>query len=264
MSRRNDYILSMQEDLRRQAWIPLPTNPDYLVSDEGEVYSLKTKRVLKKSVRSGRASIVICTAGHRKSRYVASLVLETYQGIRPSGFVIHYADGDRSNCRLSNLCYKCRSEVGRHSTQAAVRTYEGMRCRLHSIWSNMKSRCGNSNVEYYKYYGGRGIQVCDEWITSFANFFAWAVSNGYQDCLTLDRIDNAAGYSPDNCRFVDMDVQNRNRSSNRYIEAFGMIQCVSDWASDPRCCVSLPCLSRRLRSGWSAECAITTPSRRAA
>jgi hypothetical protein len=74
----------------------------------------------------------------------------------------------------------------------------------------MKNRCQNPNVHNYESYGGRGITVCDEW-QRFEPFYEWAMSNGYRDHLTLDRKDNFAGYSPDNCRWATMKEQQNNK-----------------------------------------------------
>lgn len=83
--------------------------------------------------------------------------------------------------------------------------------RLHRIWKNMKTRCYNKNSPNYKYWGSRGINVCSEWKESFENFREWAIKNGYRDDLTIDRINNDGNYTPNNCRWVDMKVQNNNR-----------------------------------------------------
>ena len=101
--------------------------------------------------------------------------------------------------------------------------------RLYHIWANMKTRCLNPNNEYrYSRYGGRGITVCDEWM-EFEPFLSWALSSGYSDSLTIDRIDNSKGYYPDNCRWVTMAEQNRNRSSTHYVKINGVSKCVEDW-----------------------------------
>ena len=96
----------------------------------------------------------------------------------------------------------------------------------------MKDRCLNPNYHSYSRYGGRGITICDEWINDSNAFERWAVSNGYSDELSVDRIDNDKGYSPDNCRWVDKITQQNNTSSNLYLEYAGRKLTASEWARE--------------------------------
>ena len=82
--------------------------------------------------------------------------------------------------------------------------------RLHRIWAEMKTRCLNQNDYHYKWYGARGIGICDEWL-DFIPFSRWALSSGYTDNLTLDRIDNNGNYEPLNCRWISQAEQCKNR-----------------------------------------------------
>ena len=90
----------------------------------------------------------------------------------------------------------------------------GKRNKLYVCWVNMKQRCLNKNHRDFYQYGGRGITVCDEWL-AYKPFAEWALSNGYSDELTLDRVDNNAGYCPQNCRWVTMQQQCTNRRKPR-------------------------------------------------
>ena len=90
--------------------------------------------------------------------------------------------------------------------------------RIYGVWASMKARCFRKTEPAYKYYGARGIIVCDEWKNDFMNFYNWAMSNGYKDNLTIDRIDVNGNYEPNNCRFITMAEQCNNRRSNRFVD----------------------------------------------
>ena len=96
-----------------------------------------------------------------------------------------------------------------------MRTFHGMTgTPLFAVWMNMRNRCNNPKASDYKYYGGKGVRVCDEW-QGFVKFQKWANENGYGESLEIDRKDNNGGYSPENCRFVTHAVNCRNRSRCR-------------------------------------------------
>ena len=100
--------------------------------------------------------------------------------------------------------------------------------RLYVAWSHMRQRCNNPSNKEYRNYGARGISICEEW-DEFINFYNWAMANGYEKTLTIDRIDNDGNYEPNNCRWVTMAVQESNKRTNHYIEFNGekmtMSQC---------------------------------------
>lgn len=102
----------------------------------------------------------------------------------------------------------CRKKERNHNLTLGA---DGKTTRLYGIWCNMKQRCNNPSETAYKYYGGRGIRVCDEWQASYPSFYVWAIANGYKDDLTIDRINNDGDYCPDNCRWATMKQQIDNR-----------------------------------------------------
>lgn len=104
--------------------------------------------------------------------------------------------------------------------------------RIYHIWANMKSRCYNPNNKKYKNYGDRGIIVCDEWLKSFESFYNWAVNNGYQENLTIDRIDVDGNYEPSNCRWANMTAQANNRTNNHLLSCQGENKTLSEWSNE--------------------------------
>lgn len=123
--------------------------------------------------------------------------------------------------------------------------------KLYHIWKGMKARCYNPHNKRYKNYGGRGITVCDDWEKDYVNFKNWALNNGYNDNLTIDRIDNNGDYSPENCRWVDAKIQANNTTRNIYIKYKGKIQSLSLWADTFG--ITYSCMKHRYDRGWSME-----------
>lgn len=100
---------------------------------------------------------------------------------------------------------------------------------LYGVWLGMKARCNNENVDCYKYYGGRGIRICEEW-RDYSSFKNWALDNGYEKGLYIDRIDVNGDYEPSNCRFVTQKTQQRNRRNNSQIKIDDSIYFATDLA----------------------------------
>lgn len=88
--------------------------------------------------------------------------------------------------------------------------------KLYGTWLNIKDRCNNKNNSHFKYYGKKGIKMCDEWTNDFATFMKWALENGYVEGLSIERIDNNKGYNPNNCKWIAKEKQARNRSSTKF------------------------------------------------
>lgn len=177
---------------------------------------------------------------------------------------------DKFERRGKKIYWLCKCECGKETWVCAqnLADYKSCGCsnktshtvhglshtKIHEAWSHMIARCGNEKHPFYKDYGGRGIKVCDEWIGTqgFIRFNEWAMANGYQENLTLDRIDNDKGYSPDNCRWVSWNVQANNKRGNVYYEYNGEKHTMAEWAKIKG--IKKSTLQRRLRDlNWPIE-----------
>ena len=151
--------------------------------------------------------------------------------------------GTRScGCMKNRFISKANSTHGRSLTA------------LYSIWKTMRYRCQNPNNPKYERYGKRGIKVCDEW-QDYPTFLKWSIKNGYEEGLTIDRIDNDGNYEPDNCRWVNNYIQQKNRSNNKWISFSGYNYILSDWSRMTG--LNHKTISHRLNNGWSVEKALT-------
>ena len=144
----------------------------------------------------------------------------------------------------------------------ACRTHGEKRTRLYRAWLSMRQRCRNPNCDVYHHYGGRGIAVCAEWESSFEAFRDWALANGYSDDLSIDRIDNDKGYSPDNCRWATELEQHNNTRANRHLSFRGVLHTVTEWSRITK--IPEGTIRNRIKVlGWTTERALTEPVRTA-
>lgn len=141
--------------------------------------------------------------------------------------------------------------AGAHTTHGLSKT------RIYRIWKGMRKRCRNPNDSNYPKYGGRGIRVCPEWDSDFLSFYFWAMESGYNDSLSIDRIDNNKGYSPDNCQWSNETKQANNRRSNRLATIDGETHSIIEWSKIYK--ISTVTIYKRIRQGMSETEAITTP-----
>lgn len=111
---------------------------------------------------------------------------------------------------------------------------QGKHSRIYSIYHDMKKRCYNHKNKSYRFYGGAGITICDEWMgeTGFEHFYSWSISNGYSDSLSIDRINSKLPYSPENCRWVGWVIQANNKSNNTMVEYNGKTQSLANWCRE--------------------------------
>lgn len=154
----------------------------------------------------------------------------------------------RTDCLTSGLVQSCgclKKEQDRINLTKFHR-HKMSNKRIYHIWQKIKDRCLNPNTPCYDRYGGRGITVCDEWLV-VDNFLNWAMENGYNDNLQIDRIDNNGNYSPDNCRWVSVKENCRNRRSNIVVEYQGENITLIELAEKTG--ISYGCLNARYSRG---------------
>lgn len=177
-------------------------------------------------------------------------------GMRRGGNIMYLCACDCGNEILTTLTHLKSGHtqscgcLQKERTSAASKTHGMSNSRLYRIWANMKSRCLNPNVPCYVNYGARSIGVCEEWKNSFSKFEAWALSFGYDDSLTIDRIDSNLSYSPQNCRWVDDSTQRNNKRNNHLVTYLGTTLTCKQWSEKTG--ISDKTIRDRLnRYGWS-------------
>ena len=165
--------------------------------------------------------------------------------------VVAYHDLVRSDSKCSRSCGCLKRDL----TIKRTRKHGLSKHRLYAIYNNMIKRCESKQHHCYENYGGRGIKVCPEWRKDFLVFYKWAISNGYESNLTLDRIDNDKGYSPQNCRWVTRVFQQNHRRDNNLLTFNGETRTLTEWARIVG--IKNSTIRGRLKSGWSVEDALT-------
>jgi hypothetical protein len=128
------------------------------------------------------------------------------------------------------------------------------------IWRSMKVRCCNPNNEHWSRYGGRGITICNEWLSNFLAFYEWA-KDLWKPGLQIDRIDNDGNYTPNNCRFVTAKENMRNQPRTKMVCIDGETISIFD-AAENYGIVSATLINNRLHKGWSDIDAVTWPHRK--
>lgn len=157
----------------------------------------------------------------------------------------HLRNGSVVSCGCSRAEKASKRAVERNTTHGLRHT------RLYRIYRCMLFRCYNSSHKYYSRYGGRGISICDEWKNDFSLFAEWALKNGYNDTLSIDRIDVNGNYEPNNCRWVTNKVQSENRTDNIIYEVNGKSAALSYWCDFYS--KKYATVYSRLKSGWTIE-----------
>ena len=128
--------------------------------------------------------------------------------------------------------------------------------RLYRIWKGIRARCNNESQTSWAHYGGRGIKTCSEW-DSFDAFERWALQNGYDDSLSIDRINNDGNYEPKNCRWATRKEQRRNTRQNLYVTyrsyTASLIEVCEKFGKN------YDLVESRIRRGWTIEDAMDLP-----
>ena len=193
-----------------------------------------------------RAENIIYSDGHTRVQWLCQCDCGNQVIVRAS----HLTYGNIKSCGC------LRTEI---LSQGGQIKHNECNTPLYHKWTAMRHRCNNPNNDEYDRYGGRGIQVCPEW-DEYVNFRDWALEHGYDEKLTIDRIDNDGNYEPDNCRFATRIEQQNNMSRNIYYSMNGETHTLSEWSRITG--INLQTLYSRVnRDGMTLEQAITTPIR---
>jgi hypothetical protein len=154
---------------------------------------------------------------------------------------LNLKSGDTKSCG----CIRAKMLSSRNERHGKSKT------RLYRIWLGIKKRCTNKNESCYKNYGGRGIKICDEWVNNYPAFETWANANGYNENLTIDRIDVNGNYCPNNCRWITKQEQGYNKRNSRFIEYNNKKRTVAEWAKELG--INYDTIHLRLQRGWPIE-----------
>ena len=142
-------------------------------------------------------------------------------------FIVQCVCGNKRTVVLDNLIR------GKAKSCGCKRAKHGLSFHpLYHVWDNLRQRCINPNNEKYPLYGGRGINVCNEWLSDFNSFYQWAMLNGYQKGLSIDRENNDGDYTPNNCRFTTVKVQQNNRTTNVLLRINGEQKTIAQWSDE--------------------------------
>lgn len=167
--------------------------------------------------------------------------------------------GNEKLVRRDNLVYGAVKSCGCLTHRPAYnRTHNKSKSKLYRKWVSMKRRCYDITSAGYKNYGGRGIEVCDEWKESFESFYDWAMKTRQDDTLTLERVDVNGNYCPENCTWITKAEQSNNRTSCIMITYNGKTQNLMQWCKELNLDYKRT-YNRMFKSHWSFDKAISTP-----
>lgn len=186
--------------------------------------------------------------------------------------VIERAENDKSGqtqwlceCDCGNRIIVQRSNLKSGNTKSCgcYKKHNKSHTRLYKVWEGMKARCYNKNYPSFRSYGKRGIIMCEEWKNNFEIFYFWAINNGYEKTAkkgrcSIDRINVDGNYEPTNCRWIDNNLQQRNRTNNHNITFRNETHCLTEWAEILN--ISSETLFARInRLKWNIDKALSEP-----
>ena len=175
----------------------------------------------------------------------------------------------KCQCDCGNIVFVCTCNLrnghskscGCENSGRFKKTHGKRQTRLYRIWAGIKRRClTDTNVS--KWYKDKGITICNEWRDNFECFYNWAINNGYNDNLTIDRINPNMDYYPENCRWIPLAEQAKNTTQNNLITYNGKTMILADWARTFN--IKRATISARLERGWTIDEALTKPVRQEA
>lgn len=195
------------------------------------------------NLRFGRLLVLYRTKESKQTRWMCKCDCGNIKSIRST----HLISGKIVSCG----CYKKERQI------LGVTKHGLSKSRIYRIYRNMINRCYWEKQKEFKYWGGKGIIVYDKWKNDFMNFYNWSMNNGYEENLTIDRIDNNKNYEPSNCRWVTAKKQAENLPTVKLYEYNGEINNLFYFAHKYNCEEKL--IRGRVSRGWNIKKALETP-----
>lgn len=197
-----------------------------------KVECIKCGAVYQGRCSSFSTSTKICSCSYQLPiKELVGSIINGFNIIEDLGMILDSSTSKKKYRYIKVQCIKCnKTKEGRLKTFKegasvckCIRKYKpciwtNEERKIRKIYFGMRSRCYNKNINSYNSYGEKGINICDEWLNNKNEFIKWSLKNGYKDGLTIDRIDNEKGYSPENCRWVTNLQQARNKRNVISIE----------------------------------------------
>lgn len=215
------------------------------VLDEVTITRLGVKHTITRGYESGRLEVVELVKYNQGKTSRNGCICKCKCGnyIGPS-LLYSLFNGDLISCGC--YCRDVHSNMLKEYNTKHGMSVRGHRDKLYTVWAAMKDRALNKNRQDAKYYANKEIGIDNDWL-DFVKFADWALNNGYEEGLSIDRIDNSKGYYPENCRFIEVSKQNSNKTNNRQLEYNGEIHNIMEWCEITGRCWST--VDRALKAG---------------